>query len=318
MKESRFPAPVRGSTKLLRILALLLLMAPLTAAAQLRVFACEPEWSALAEEIGGERVTTSSATHAMQDPHYVQARPSLISQVRKADLVICSGAQLEIGWLPLLLSKANNPRVLPGKEGFLEASSLVRRLDVPDSVDRAQGDMHPQGNPHIQMNPHNVARVAEGLGRRMALLDPDNAPDYDAGLTAFLTRWKAAIAGWEERAQPLRGSRLVCHHKSWVYLEDWLQLREVATLEPVPGIPPTAAHLSALLAELGTDGRGADMIIRSPFQSPKPSLWLQERTGIPAVMLPLTVGGSDRAQGLFGLFDDVIDRLLAVRNGSQP
>ena len=138
-------------------LAVTLLALPLTGAADLRVFACEPEWSTLAEAIGGEAIRADSATHALQDPHYVEARPSLISKVRKADLVICSGAQLEIGWLPMLLTKANNPRVLPGKPGFVEASSLVTRLDVPDSVDRAQGDMHPQGNPHIQTNPHNIA-----------------------------------------------------------------------------------------------------------------------------------------------------------------
>lgn len=294
------------------ILAALLAM-PLAAAAELRVFACEPEWAALADEIGGELVSSTSATHALQDPHYVQARPSLISGVRKADLVICSGAQLEIGWLPMLLGKANNPGVLPGKDGFLEASSLVRRLDVPDSVDRAQGDMHPQGNPHVQMNPHNIARIAEGVGQRLALLDPANAAEYAERTGDFLQRWNQAVAQWEERARPLRGARIVAHHKSWVYLEDWLGLVEAGTLEPVPGIPPTAAHLSSLLADLGTDGSGAHAIIRAPFQGPKPSEWLQERTGIPAVMLPLSVGGSEGAGDLFGLFDDVLDRLLQAR-----
>ena len=298
---------------ILVLTALLGFCLPRPVSAELRVFACEPEWSALAEEVGGDRVEASSATHALQDPHYVQARPSLISKVRKADLVICSGAQLEIGWLPMLLSKANNPQVLPGKAGFIEASSLVRRLDIPDSVDRAQGDMHPQGNPHIQMNPHNIALVAQALGERLAQLDPGNEAEYRARTSAFLERWREATSGWEQRARPLAGSRLVSHHKSWVYLEDWLGLQEVATLEPVPGIPPTAAHLSALLSVLGTAGNGADAIIRSPFQSPKPSEWLQEKTGIPAVMLPLTVGGSDRAQDLFSLFDDIIDRLLAAR-----
>jgi zinc/manganese transport system substrate-binding protein len=301
-----------------KVLALLALMLPLTATAQLRIFACEPEWSALAVEIGGDRIEATSATNALQDPHFVEARPSLISKVRKADLVICSGAQLEIGWLPMLLGKANNPRVLPGKDGFLEASSMVRRLDVPDSVDRAQGDMHPQGNPHIQMNPHNIALVAQALGQRLAVLDPEHAADYGNRTENFLGRWNAAIGVWEERARPLIGNRVVCHHKSWTYLEDWLSLQEVATLEPVPGIPPTAAHLSELLADLGTNGKGADLIIRAPFQTPKPSEWLQERTGIPAVMLPLTVGGSDRAKDLFSLFDDVIDRMLAARSGTQP
>ena len=294
---------------------LILLALPCSLSANIKLFACEPEWSALAEEIGGSLVKATSATHAMQDPHYLEARPSLISKVRRADLVVCTGAQLEIGWLPMLLSKANNPRVLPGKDGFLEASSYVPRLDVPDSVDRAQGDMHPQGNPHIQMNPHNIALVARALGERFALIDPDNAAVYASGTRDFLARWEAAISAWEERAQTLEGKRVVCHHTSWIYLEDWLGLEEVATLEPVPGIPPTASHLSALLSELGTDGSGADAIIRAPFQSAKASEWLQDRTGIPAVMLPLTVGGSDAADNLFGLFDDILERLLALQTG---
>jgi zinc/manganese transport system substrate-binding protein len=296
----------------------ILLALPCMASADIRVFACEPEWSALAQEIGGEQVDATSATHALQDPHYVEARPSLISKMRKADLVVCSGAQLEIGWLPMLLSKANNPRVLPGKNGFLEASSVVPRLGIPDSVDRAQGDMHPQGNPHIQMNPHNISLVARAMGDRMALVDPENAKQYARGTSDFLARWDQALSRWESRAQALAGWRVVCHHQSWIYLEDWLGLEEVATLEPVPGIPPTASHLSALLSELGTDGNGADAIIRAPFQSAKASDWLQDRTGIPAVMLPLTVGGSDGANSLFGLFDDVLDRLLGVRPGMEP
>jgi len=290
--------------KQLLIFSLLLLLQglPLTALAELRVFACEPEWSALAMEVGGDLVKASSATNALQDPHYIEARPSLISRVRKADLVICSGAQLEIGWLPL--------HVLPGKQGFLEASSYVRRLDVPDSIDRAQGDMHPQGNPHVQMNPHNILVIAAELGSRMALLDPANADIYGHRTEDFLSRWRAAIAGWEQRASALGGRRIVCHHKSWVYLEAWLNLEEVATLEPVPGIPPTTAHLSALLSVLGTDGAGADLIIRAPFQSEKASVWLEDRTGIPAVTLPLTVGGTEAASDLFSLFDDILDRLL--------
>ncbi|MBT8048924.1 MAG: zinc ABC transporter solute-binding protein [Xanthomonadales bacterium] len=302
--------------RIMLITLLTLFGLPATTHASLNVFACEPEWSALAEEIGGKLVEVTSATHALQDPHYVEARPSLISRVRKADLVICSGAQLEIGWLPMLLSKANNRDVLPGQAGFLEASSFVPRLDVPQSVDRAQGDMHPQGNPHVQMNPHNIALVARALGARMALLDAANSAVYAKGTDEFLLRWQSAIVDWEKRAKPLAGKRVVCHHKSWVYLEDWLQLQEVATLEPVPGIPPTASHLSSLLSELGTDGSGADVIIRSPFQSAKASDWLQEQTGIPAVMLPLTVGGTDGASDLFGLFDDVLNRLLALTGGA--
>lgn len=282
------------------------------AVAGLRVFACEPEWKALAEEIGGELVQADNATNALQDPHYIQARPSLISKLRRADLLVCTGADLEIGWLPQLLSKANNPSVRPGQPGYLEASALVDRLDVPDSVDRARGDVHPQGNPHVQANPHNILLIARALGERMAQLDPPNAAQYRESSLDFLTRWQHAIEGWEVRAAGLHGQRIVPHHKSWVYLQDWLGLEELATLEPVPGVPPTAAHLGELLRMLGEDGTGAEFIIRAPYQSDKASEWLAERTGIPALMLPLTVGGSEEATNLFKLFDDILDRLLSA------
>jgi zinc/manganese transport system substrate-binding protein len=292
-------------------LACLLITAPLVQA-DLRVFACEPEWEALAMEIGGNRVNTDSATHALQDPHYIQARPSLIARLRRADLLICSGAELEIGWLPQLLSKANNPDVRPGSIGYFEASSFVPRLDVPTGVDRAKGDMHPQGNPHVQANPRNILIIAQALAGRMAQLDPANADGYRQRGVDFIERWQEAITTWEDRAGVLRGKRVVAHHKSWVYLQDWLGLVEVATLEPVPGVPPTANHLGELLRMLGEEGDGAEYIIRAPYQSDKASLWLFERTGIPALLLPLTVGGSEGATDLFSLFDDILDRLLEL------
>ncbi len=278
--------------------------------ADLRVFTCEPEWSALAVEIGGELVKSSSATHALQDPHYIQARPSLIAKLRRADLLICSGAELEIGWLPKLLSKANNPALRPGNSGYFEASSFVPRLDVPTLVDRAKGDMHPQGNPHVQANPHNILIIAQALTERMAALDPANAGHYHQGGADFLGRWQQAVTAWQDRAAVLRGKRVVAHHKSWVYLQDWLQLEEVATLEPIPGVPPTAKHLGELLRILGAEGDGAAFIIRAPYQSDKASTWLSERTRIPALLLPLTVGGSAGATDLFSLFDDILNRLL--------
>jgi zinc/manganese transport system substrate-binding protein len=292
------------------MIALLSLTLPTLAQADLRVFTCEPEWASLAEELGGDLVEAASATHALQDPHYIQARPSLIAQVRRADLLVCTGSQLEIGWLPKLLGKANNPDVQPGTPGFLEASTFVERLEVPATVDRAQGDMHPQGNPHVQANPHNITLIAGVLGARLEKLDPENGEAYRQNTAQFLERWQAAIGRWEERAAPLKGRKVIAHHKSWVYLEDWLGLEEVGTLEPVPGIPPTASHLSTLVAELAADGRGADLVIRAPYQSDKASNWLSERTGIPALMLPLSVGGSEDSADLFGLFDDILNRLL--------
>ena len=290
--------------------AIILLLTPLLASADLDIFACEPEWAALATELGGDRIKASSATNALQDPHYIQARPSLISKLRRADLVVCSGAQLEIGWLPMLLRKGNNPKVNPGSPGFLEASQYVKRLDVTLDSDRSQGDVHPQGNPHIQTNPHNILLVAEAMTERMVQLDAGNAGSYQQNLLDFRQRWSVAIANWEERASVLNGKRVIAHHKSWIYLETWLGLVEVATLEPVSGIPPTASHLGSLLDRFGN--KGADFIIRAPFQSEKASLWLSERTGIPAVLLPLTVGGTEQASDLFSWFDDIINRLLTA------
>ncbi len=294
------------------LLITLLALLPSLAIAKLNVFACEPEWAALADELAGDLVNTNSATNALQDPHYIQARPSLISKVRRADLVVCSGAQLEIGWLPRLLQKGNNPGVLPGKPGFLEASMFVNRLDISGDTDRSQGDVHPQGNPHVQMNPHNILLIGEVMMNRMSELDPANAATYSKRFENFRKRWSEAIANWEERALSLQGQRVIVHHKSWIYLEDWLGLTKVATLEPISGIPPTAGHLASLLKQFGNNG-DADYIIRAPFQSEKPSRWLSERSGIPAVMLPLTVGGSPGATNLFTLFDDILNRLLTAQ-----
>lgn len=290
------------------IFMILLLCVPFAVHADLEVFTCEPEWAALASEIGGDKVEVSSATNALQDPHYIQARPSLISKVRRADLVVCSGAQLEIGWLPMLLRKGNNPDVLPGKPGFLEASEYVKRLDITQDGDRSQGDVHPQGNPHIQTNPYNILLVADAMTDRMVQLDPNNAETYQQNLSDFRQRWTIAIETWEERAIVLQGRRVIAHHNSWVYLEAWLGLIQVATLEAVSGIPPTANHLGSLLERF--NNKGADFIIRAPFQSEKASVWLSERTGIPAVLLPLTVGGTDQATDLFTWFDDIVNRLL--------
>lgn len=301
-------------TTMLRILFLLLLAAvPISAVAELRVFACEPEWAALAGEIGGELVSTHSATTALQDPHYIQARPSLIARVRRADLVVCSGAGLEIGWLPALLQKANNRKVMPGADGYFVASRYVQRADQTDNVDRSQGDIHPEGNPHIQTNPHNIAAVARALSERLATLDPANATAYEAKLDHFLERWTAAIKDWEEQARPLRGARAITHHKSWVYLEQWLGIQEVANLESVPGVPPTATHLGRLTSQFSNGG--ADFIVRSPYQDARASEWLSERVGIEAIVLPLTVGGTDRAQDLFSMFDVIIAQLLQAYSG---
>lgn len=293
--------------------AILLLLTSSAANAELSIFACEPEWAALSTELAGEHATVFSATTALQDVHHIQARPALIAKLRRADLAVCTGAELEVGWLPLLLRRAHNPKVQPGRPGFLDASLLVRMREVPDRLDRADGDVHARGNPHIQTDPRNITRVAKALGARLAKLDPANAADYRHRLEDFQTRWRQAISGWKQRAAPLAGARIVVHHQQWVYLSNWLKLERVGTLEPKPGVPPTPGHLSELKQRLQQDP--ARMVIRAAYVSPKASEWLSEQTGTPAVMLPFTVGGTPAAKDLFGLFDDTIDRLLSA--GSQ-
>jgi zinc/manganese transport system substrate-binding protein len=279
------------------------------AAAVVSIFACEPEWAALAQEVGRELVEATSATTAMQDPHHIQARPSLIAQMRRADLVICTGAGLETGWLPLLLRRANNPRVQPGQPGYLEASSAVSLLDRPQRLDRAEGDIHAQGNPHIQMNPHNLTAVAKLLAQRLSTIDPDKARQYQTNLDGFLSRWQLAIDRWEQAAAPLKGMTVVVQHRSWVYLSHWLGLERVATIEPKPGIPPGSGDLARLVAQM--ERQPADAILHAAYQDDRGATWLSEHTGIVDVELPFTVGGSEAAQDLFGLFDDTLNKLLA-------
>ena len=287
---------------------LALLAAPAHAA--LRVFACEPEWGALAQELGGSLVDVSVATSALQDPHQIQAKPSLIARARNADLVVCTGAELEIGWLPVLLQQSCNARVQPGQPGNCAAADYVRKLDVPSQLDRSQGDVHAAGNPHIQTDPRNIAQVATALGTRLQQVDPAHASQYAKAQADFAQRWQQAIARWTARAAPLKGASVVSQHKAFVYLYDWLGLKEVAVLEPKPGVEPTASHLQEVLSAL--KGTPARMVLYSAYQDPRPSDWLSKNAGIPAVMVPFTVGGSDGAKDLFGLFDDTLARLLAA------
>jgi zinc/manganese transport system substrate-binding protein len=280
------------------------------AMAGVSVFACEPEWAALAQEVGGDLVDATSATTAQQDPHRIQARPSLIARMRKANMVICTGAGLEAGWLPLLLRRANNPRVQHGQPGYLEATSVVPLQERPQRLDRAEGDIHAGGNPHIQTSPHNLTMVAKVIADRLAMIDPEHASDFQASLDDFLSRWQSAIERWGQAAKSLRGMKVVVQHNSWVYLNQWLGLEQVATIEPKPGVPPASGDMARLIMQLEQDP--ADVIIRAAYQDDAGAEWLSERTGIPIVVLPFTVGGSKNADDLFGLFEATLEQLQAV------
>jgi zinc/manganese transport system substrate-binding protein len=279
-----------------------------SAQADLKVFATVPEWGALVQEIGGSKVKVYTATNAFQDPHRIEAKPSLLAQARQANLVVAAGADLETGWLPLVLRDSGNAAIQPGRPGYFEAAAVVNRLDVPATLDRAHGDVHAAGNPHTHLDPRNVLKVATALAARLAELDAANAAAYQSGYQAFTGKWQAAMARWQKEAAPLRGVPVLVHHASFAYLLDWLGMKEVGTLEPKPGIEPTSGHLSGLLARQQT--APARMVLRAVYQQDGPSQWIAGKTGMPAVLLPYTVGGTAEANDLAGLFDDTVQRLL--------
>ena len=278
------------------------------ALAALNLLACEPEWGALSKELGGDKVNVYTAVNALQDPHHIEARPSLIARARSADLIVCTGADLEVGWLPLVLTQSGNPKILAGQPGYFEAARQVLLLEIPARLDRAMGDVHPQGNPHVHMDPRNIARIGAALTERMIQLDPAESDYYRARAKAFNERWQQAIVRWEKEAAPLKGLPIVVYHKNMSYLNAWLGMREVGSLEPKPGMPPTTGHMTELLARLAKDP--AKIVVRSAYNDPRAGEWLSERAKIPSVMLPFMVGGTDKAKDLFGLFDDTIARLL--------
>ncbi|MBK7846139.1 MAG: zinc ABC transporter substrate-binding protein [Zoogloea sp.] len=296
------------SKLMFHLAALLLAVLALPAAAALNVFATVPEWAALAKEIGGERVQVFSATNALQDPHRIEAKPSLVARARASQLVVATGADLEIGWLPVVLRESGNAAIQPGQPAYFEAASAVRLIEVPVRLDRADGDVHPGGNPHIQTDPRNVLKVAEALAGRMSRVDPAGAGAYSANLARFSERWKVAMVRWEQAAAPLRGVPVWVQHRSFAYLADWLGIKELGALEPKPGVEPGSAHLAGLLER--QKATPARMILRAAYSRPTASDWLGDRAGIPVVVVPFTVGGSPSAADLVSLFDDTVQRLL--------
>ena len=274
------------------------------------MLATTADWGALATELGGDHVDVYTATTAMQDVHRVDAKPSLVARARTADLVVANGAELEIGWLPVLLQESGNTKIQRGAPGYFEATSALTLLEVPSKLDRAMGDIHPLGNPHVQLDPRNIATVAKALTARLAAIDPKGADYYAARGADFGKRWGEAIVRWQAKAAPLKDLPVVIMHRDQAYLCHWLGLKELAAIEPKPGVPPSAGYLGELVTKLSaTPPR---VILLNAYNDPKAANWLSERVHAPAVVLPFSVGGSPGAKDLFGLYDDTIDKLLGA------
>lgn len=284
-----------------------LLRSPLRAEESIRVFACEPEWAALASEVGGERVRVFSATTAQQDPHYVRAKPSMLSRIRKADLLVCSGASLEIGWLPLLLQRGS-ANIQRNKPGHLLAADVVPTLNKPDGLDRSMGDIHAEGNPHVHLNPYNILIVAEEISKRLGVIDVREKSFYQKRYSQFEARWRESIPTWERKARSIRSKVIVPHHKNFTYLFDWLGIEAIVALEDKPGIPPKTSHLKELI-QMFRESRPY-LIVRAPHDPPRASLWLSGKIGVPERVLPYTVGGDVHSKDLFSLYDRTIEILV--------
>tara|TARA_R110001583_G_scaffold177418_2_gene332592 strand:+ start:94039 stop:94935 length:897 start_codon:yes stop_codon:yes gene_type:complete len=290
------------------ISSLLLIVASSSAMADINIFACEPEWASLSKELGGDNVTVFSATTGLQDPHYIQARPSLIAKARRADLLVCTGAELEVGWLPLLQQKSGNAAIQTGTAGYFMAANTIQLSDIPTTLDRSQGDVHAAGNPHIQTSPLNILKVAQALSKRLQNIDSANAAIYEQRWQDFSQRWQLAINKWQQQAAPLKGVSVVVQHNSWGYLFDWLGLNKVAALEVKSGVPPTVDDLNTVLNKLKITP--AHIVIHAAYQPSRATDWLVDKTGITKVTLPFTIGGDAESTDLFTLFDDTIQRLL--------
>ena len=292
-------------------LSLLLLSAALPVNAALSVLACEPEWAALTTELGQEYVKVHSATHGKQDPHYIQARPSLIAKARRADLLVCTGAQLEEGWLPLLLRKSANAAIQPNAMGHFMATDYVALKGIPNaSLDRSAGHIHLAGNPHIQLDPYLILTVAKQLSQRLQQLDPENQSHYQAYLDSFTQQWQRAISRWEVMAKPLVNMPILVQHDNWHYLVDWLKLKQVSTLEKKPGVEPSVKDLDAVLQIV--QRQPVQAVVRAAYQPPQAANWLAQHSQLPIVVLPFTVGGETAVDSLYHLYDVTIERLLIV------
>ena len=299
---------VRTLTKL--ALSLAITMAQGHALA-LTVFACEPEWAALTQALlPGAKVY--SATHHLQDPHHIEARPSLIAQLRNADMAVCTGAELEAGWLPMLQSKASNPKVQNGQPGMFYAADQVSLIHpFKGTVTPFSGDVHVQGNPHLHADPHRLLAVARALALRLSAIAPAEKPGIERQLQQFETALTGKIQAWEQLAKPLRGRTVVTQHANFGYLWLWLGLKPVADLEPKPGLPPTPNHLARTLAQ--TRAAPPMAIVIAQHHAPRPAQWLSGQLGAPQklLVLPATVSG-DGPDALFRWFDLMVNRLVQV------
>jgi zinc/manganese transport system substrate-binding protein len=278
------------------------------AQAKTKIVVTYPYIASLVAEIAKDQVEVTTLAKGDEDPHFVVPRPSFIGKLRQADLLIINGGSLEIGFVPPLIRQANNPKIVPGAEGFVDLSQFVELIEKPNNVTRAEGDIHPEGNPHFILDWHNVPALARGIAAALARADRGGGGAYQKNLDAFLARWKTQSAAWDKKAEPLRNKALIQYHRLFNYFTLRTGMKIVAELEPKPGIPPTSRHLEDLI-EANAPG-SIYMIVTDPYHEQKSPEGLAKKMSVPWVVLPQDVAGVPAAKDLFSLFDTLLASAL--------
>ena len=294
--------------KLIVILMILIIGIPSIVDAKLRVVVSYNYIADIVKKIGGEEVVVTPLSKGYKDPHYITPRPSFIAKMRKADLLIINGGQLEIGWIPPILKKANNPRINPGNKGFLDLFSFIEGIDIPKEISRAHGDVHPDGNPHFHLDPENILIVSKVIRDKLIDLNLSNKDIFTKRYKEFSEMWKKKIADWEMLLEKFSGKNVVQYHKNFDYFLKRFNLEQLGTLEPVPGIPPSTKHILEMIEII--NNKGAEFIIHDVYHMKKPSRFVNRKTGVKLVVLPHDVGSVDEAIDIVSLFDEIVRRLL--------
>jgi len=269
---------------------------------KLNVVTTTEDLAALAREVGGDRIIVESIARGYQDPHFVEAKPSFILKLQKAELLIVVGRELEIGWLPPLIQQSRNARVQVGAEGYLDASQGVRILEIPTGqVTRAMGDVHPMGNPHYWLDPENGRTIATSIASKLAQFRPNDRAYFDQRLAAFGAKLTDAQKGWLAQVAPYKGTKIVTYHRSFPNFADRFGLDIVGYVEPRPGIPPSPSHTLDLIQEMKR--QNIKLILVEPYFDLKTPESIARATGAQVLVMPPSVGGIKEASDFFGLFD---------------
>ena len=294
------------------VTALMLMMVSLPsarAASKLKVITTTTDLAALAGEVGGDRIEVESIARGYQDPHFVEAKPSFLLKLRKADLLILVGLQLEIGWLPPLMNQSGNPKIQVGAPGYLDASQFAEILEIPTGVmTRAMGDVHPSGNPHYWLDPENGRRIARGIKTKLAEMRPEDAAYFEQRFQDFSNRLTAAEKKWDDEMKPLRGSKVVEYHKSLPNFAKRFGLEVVGYVEPRPGIPPSPSHTIELIQMMRREK--VKVIMVEPYFDLKTPNSVGAGTGAHVLVYLPSVGGEKEVTDYFKLFDYDIALLI--------